>query len=80
MGEQRIRNRLALPAQNVKRPAEIHQLAVFRALLPVHVQQMSRNCNMAAAGKRRIGSLTLARLIPYQRPRAGPLPACSPGS
>jgi hypothetical protein len=24
MGEQRIRNRLALPAQNVKRPAEIH--------------------------------------------------------
>jgi len=24
MGEQRIRNRLALPARNVKRPAEIH--------------------------------------------------------
>jgi hypothetical protein len=41
MGEQRIRNRLALPAQNVKRPAEIHQLAVFRALLPVHVQRMN---------------------------------------
>ena len=26
MGEQRIRNRLALPAQKIKRPAEIHRV------------------------------------------------------